>query len=55
MISCFSLQELYSSSNRGLVIAKGLAANGAQTVYIAGRREEVLKKAAEESEGKLVP
>ena len=40
----------------GLMIAQGLAANGAK-VYIGGRREDVVRKSAEEFSGKgqLVP
>ncbi|ORY09163.1 hypothetical protein BCR34DRAFT_487759 [Clohesyomyces aquaticus] len=39
----------------GLMMAKALEANGA-TVYIIGRREEVLKKAAEEAKhGNIIP
>lgn len=40
----------------GLMIAQGLAANGAK-VYICGRREEVVKKSAEEFKGRgeLIP
>ncbi|KAL1662339.1 hypothetical protein GGF50DRAFT_90061 [Schizophyllum commune] len=40
----------------GLMIAQGLAANGAK-VYIGGRREDVVKKSAQEfkGRGKLIP
>lgn len=38
----------------GLMIAKGFAANGAK-VYITGRREETLKKAAGSLAGTVIP
>ncbi|EEB88011.1 hypothetical protein MPER_14406, partial [Moniliophthora perniciosa FA553] len=37
-------------ARRGLMMARGFAANGAK-VYITGRREDVLKEAAEQNKG----
>ncbi|KAK7056984.1 hypothetical protein VNI00_002702 [Paramarasmius palmivorus] len=67
-MSSLRAQSLYDLSGRvavvtgggtgiGLMIAKGLAANGAK-VYITGRRAEVLQKVADETskeDGEIVP
>jgi len=43
-------------SGIGLMIAKALDANGAEAVYIVGRREEVLQNAAKQGiNGKIIP
>ncbi|KAL2828477.1 short-chain dehydrogenase [Aspergillus cavernicola] len=42
-------------SGIGLIMTRALAANGAQKVYILGRRLEVLEKAAAEFPGVVVP
>ncbi len=45
------------ADNRGAMIAKGLAANGAK-VYLCGRRKDVLDSLATslgESKGKVIP
>ena len=43
-------------SGLGLYAARALDANGAKAVYIVGRREETLKKAAETAvNGKIIP
>jgi len=43
-------------SGLGLYVAKALDANGAKAVYIVGRREEMLKKAAKEGvNGSIIP
>lgn len=59
--SSYSLQSLYDlsgfvalvtggGSGIGLMIARGLAANGAK-VYIAGRRKDVLQKVVDSWDG----